>query len=366
MTTFEVLAWWWLPLALLAPLAWWRWWNPRRRAAVSYPSLGMLPTAGASIASRTRWIVPALRLCTVAAIALAIARPVFSTERTRVLVEGTALQLVVDRSGSMRALDFTVGGKSVDRLDALKAVVRTFVAGGDGMAGRPNDLIGLITFARFADGLSPLTLDHDWTLEALAKTQPVSDRSEDGTAIGEAVALGVERLRDAMRNAPTGEGRNPIRSAAIVLLTDGENNAGDIDPLVAADLAASYGITIYAIGVGTRGTAPYPVGTDPFGRAIIRNVPVTIDEKLLTEMAQRTGGAYFRATDTDSLRRIYETIDTLEKTTTEQRRLTRHRDLAVSSFTLAGITWPPILAAAAALLILEVLLASTRYRSIQG
>ncbi|MBU3728872.1 MAG: VWA domain-containing protein [Phycisphaerales bacterium] len=351
---------------MLAPLAWWRWWSPRRRASVAYSALSTLPNAGSGIALRTRWIVPALRAGAIALVAVGIARPVFSTERTRVLVEGTALQLVVDRSGSMRALDFTVAGRQVDRLDALKAVVRTFVAGGDGMAGRPNDLIGLITFARFADGLSPLTLDHDWTLEALAKTQPVSDRSEDGTAIGEAVALGVERLRDAMRNAPSGDGRNPIRSAAIVLLTDGENNAGDIDPRVAADLAASYGITIYAIGVGTRGTAPYPVGTDPFGRPIIRNVPVTIDEALLTDMAERTGGAYFRATDTDSLRRIYETIDTLEKTTTEQRRLTRHRDLAVSSFTLAGVTWPPVLAAAAALLLLEVLLASTRYRSIQG
>jgi Ca-activated chloride channel family protein len=366
MTTFQVLQWWWLALALLAPLAWWRWWSPRRRATVAFPSLGMVPPAGAGFAVRTRWVVPALRFAAIALIAVAVARPVFSTERTRVLVEGTALQLVVDRSGSMRALDFTVGGKPADRLDALKAVVRTFVAGGDGMPGRPNDLVGLITFARYADGLSPLTLDHDWTLEALAKTQPVSDRAEDGTAIGEAVALGVERLRDAMRNAPAGDGRNPIRSAAIVLLTDGENNAGDIDPLVAADLAASYGITIYAIGVGTRGTAPYPVGADPFGRPIIRNVPVTIDEKLLTEMADRTGGAYFRATDTDSLRRIYETIDRLEKTTTEQRRLTRHRDLAVSPFTAAGITWPPVLAAAAALLLLELLLASTRYRSIQG
>ena len=366
MTTFQLLDWWWLPLALLAPLAWWRWWNPRRRASVAYSSIGILPSAASGVASRVRWIVPALRGCAIAVIAVAIARPVFSTERTRVLVEGTALQLVVDRSGSMRALDFTVGGRSVDRLEALKAVVKTFVAGGDGMPGRPNDLIGLITFARFADGLAPLTLDHDWTLEALAKTKPVSDRSEDGTAIGEAVALGVERLRDAMRNAPGGEGRNPIRSAAIVLLTDGENNAGDVEPLVAADLAASYGITIYAIGVGTRGTAPYPVGTDPFGRPVIRNVPVTIDEKLLTEMAERTGGAYFRATDTDSLRRIYETIDALEKTTTEQRRLTRHRDLAVSSFTFAGVTWPPMLAAAMALLLLEATLAATRFRSIQG
>lgn len=150
-------------------------------------------------------------------------------------------------------------------------------------------------------------------VDVLNKIQPAQEHSEDGTAIGEAVALGVERLRDAMKNAPIEKGRQPIQSAAIILLTDGENNAGDIDPRVAADLAATYGIKIYAIGVGTRGNAPFPVGTDPFGQQIMRNVPVTIDEVLLKDLAKRTGGEYFRATDTSTLKAIYDQIDKLEK-----------------------------------------------------
>jgi len=174
----------------------------------------------------------------------------------------------------------------------------------------------------------------------------------------------VERLRDAMTNAPKDGGRQPIESAAIVLLTDGENNAGDVDPRVAADLAKTYGIKIYAIGVGSKGSAPFPVGTDPFGKPVIRNIPVNIDEDLLKDMAARTGGEYFRATDTDSLRAIYTQIDALEKTKTEQRRSMLYTDLAVQAGSWKGWSLPPLLALAALLLAAEMLLTHTRLRTL--
>ena len=364
MSSLQWLSWWYLPLMLLAPLALWRFASPRRRSRILFSSSALASAAGTSWVVRTRWIVPALRVVSIAVIAICIARPVLSHQRTKVFVEGAALQFVVDRSGSMRALDFEVNGKRADRLDAVKDVARRFVLGGQGLSGRPDDLVGLIVFARFADGLSPLTLDHSYAVDALDKVAPADDAAEGGTAIGDGVALGVERLRDAMKHASTADGRDPIRSAAIILLTDGENNAGGVDPRVAADLAASYGIKIYAIGVGTRGMAPMPVGTDPFGREVIRNVPVSIDEDLLREMAATTGGKYFRATDSESLAAIYQEIDTLEKAKTEQRQSFHYTELAVQPFRFAGGVVPPLLLGALILLTVELGLSATRYRSV--
>lgn len=367
MTTYQTLAPWFLPLMLLAPIALWRFLSPSRRVRIGYSSAMLLRSTRPSLALRIRWIVPALRAVAIALLALCLARPVIANQQTKVFVEGAALQFVVDRSGSMRALDFEVDGARADRIAAVKMVGKEFILGDavrGGLKGRPDDLIGLITFARYADSLSPLTLDHGYVIDALNEMRPADDQSESGTAIGDAVALGVDRLRDAMKNAPTVGGSQPIRSAAIILMTDGENNAGDLDPKTAADLAASYGIKIYAIGVGTHGTAPFPVGVDPFGRQQIRQVPVTIDEKLLTEMASRTGGAYFRATDTESLRAIYDQIDKMEKTKTEQRQAMHYTDLAVQSFRLGGFTIPALLGGVLIVLAAELLLSSTRFRTL--
>lgn len=364
MTSFQTLAWWFLPLVLLAPLALWRFLAPRRRVRIGYSATALLASAGTTTVVRLRWIVPALRGAAIALLAVCLARPVIANQQTKVFVEGAALQFVVDRSGSMRALDFELDGERTDRLEAVKSVCRAFIQGDGDLAGRSEDLVGLITFARFADSLSPLTLDHGYVVDALSKMRTASDPAEDGTAIGEAVALGVERLRDAMKNAPNDTGRQSIKSAAIILLTDGENNAGDIEPRVAADLAKTYGIKIYAIGVGTRGTAPFPMGNDPFGRQMIRNVPVSIDEPLLKDMAARTGGAYFRATDTKSLQAIYEEIDLLEKTKTEQRQSMHYTDLAVASFRFRGFDVPALLLVALLLLAIESGLTSTRFRSL--
>ena len=261
--------------------------------------------------------------------------------------------MLVDRSSSMQALDFTLAGRPVDRLTAVKSVGRDFIEGGDGLTGRPDDLIGLITFAGYADSLCPLTLDHDHVLQVLNSVRLAERQDEDGTAIGDAIALAVERLRDL-------EGRKESKSRIMILLTDGENTAGDLDPEVAAEIAKTYGIKIYTIGVGTRGFAKIPVQF--MGRTVLRDVPVNIDEDTLRAVARATGGEYFRATDTDSLVKIYETIDSLEKTRTEQRRYRQFDDFATDRFRLAGLTMPPLLVVPLVLLGLDLLLAGTRLR----
>ena len=275
----------------------------------------------------------------------------------------------------MRALDFSLRGKQTDRLEAIKAVARDFVLGGSAVVasgelkGRPNDLVGLATFCRFADGLCPLTLDHDHLIQSLEKVQ-FAARDEDGTAIGDGLALGVERLKDVRVRAfdlndpttPTGDGTT-VKSRVIILLTDGENTAGDIEPIDAAKLAQSYGIRVYTIGVGTNGFAPLPI-EDPFGGRFIQQVPVTIDEPLLRSVAEQTGGKYFRATDTASLSSIYAEIDRLERTETESRRYLEYADFAVESVRLGSVRLPPILGVALLLVTLDLLLIATRFRSL--
>ncbi len=208
--------------------------------------------------------------------------------------------------------------------------------------------------------MSPLTLDHAHVADAIDGIGIATDRREDGTAIGDAIALAVERLRELDDRAD--ESGRRIKSRVIVLLTDGENNAGDIDPETAAEIAGAFDVRIYTIGVGSDGVAPMPA-RDPFGRQIMMRQRVSIDEATLTRVAEATGGRYFRATDTDSLRDIYAAIDELEKTTTEQRRYRLYRDLAVSSLDLGPLTIPPLLLVAFALLGLEQLLVHTRFRT---
>ncbi len=351
---------WWLLLLLAVPLAWWPVVRRRSRASMAFPSVAPLRAAGTGFVARTRHLPLVLRTLALALLAVCIARPIKANEQTRAWVEGIAMELVVDRSSSMLAMDFEVGGKRADRLVALKDVATRFVLGGGGLKGRPGDLIGLIAFARFADSVCPLTLDHDYLADVLDGVEVAGVRAEDGTAIGEAVALAAERLRDAIDRA--GDLPKP-KSKAVVLFTDGENNAGEIDPMTAAEVCRTYGIKIYAVGMGTIGTAPYPVQT-PFGRTQLVPQPVKIDEKLLTQMAELTGGRYFRATDSTSLESIYETIDRLERTTTEQRRYLQFRDLAVEGTDVAGIRVPALLLVAFLLAATDVLLSQTRWRTL--
>ncbi|MDA1007695.1 MAG: VWA domain-containing protein [Planctomycetota bacterium] len=361
--SISFLAW---PFLLLLPVALVPWIHYLRKSSIpaAVHSRGELfSVMPMSWRGRTRWILPLTRSVAIAIVIVALARPAIANQETKTFVEGAAIELVVDRSGSMLAEDFNIGGKRVDRLTAIKHVAGQFIRGGEGLAGRPNDLIGLVLFARFADSATPLTMDHDHLLTILSAMQAAQEQSEQGTAIGDAAALGVERLRDAMESANR-DGHERVKSGALILMTDGENNAGDTDPLVAAQLAKTLGVHIYTVGVGTRGTAPFPVH-DLRGRVLgYQQQPVTIDEELLTSMAESSGGKYFRATDTASLSRIYQAIDALEKTRVEQRVHILYRDLAVQGFSMAGRDWPPLLVLAAACLVLELLLASTQYRQI--
>jgi Ca-activated chloride channel homolog len=190
---------------------------------------------------------------------------------------------------------------SVDRLAVVKQVFRDFIAGGRFGEGRTDDLVGLIAFARYADSLCPLTLDHGNLLTILEDLEIVTEREEDGTAVGEGLALAVERLRE-----------HPATSKVVILLTDGVNNVGDIDPLQAADLAIANGIKVYSIGAGKTGYAPFPVQA-PGGRTVLRRASVKIDERTLQAVAERTGGRYFHATNAEGLSAVVKEIGELER-----------------------------------------------------
>ncbi|MFZ4751000.1 MAG: VWA domain-containing protein [Phycisphaerales bacterium] len=363
--TFHPSSWW---LLVLLPLALLPLWRARRaaRATVRFSALHAVDHAPRGRMTRLRATLPLLRAAALACLVIALARPVLPNESTRTLVEGVAIELVVDRSDSMRALDFQLDDKPANRLDALKDVATRFIKGGEGFAGRPNDLVGIIAFAGKSDSMVPLTLDHDVTVEALAQIDFPTQQSEMGTAIGDAVALGVDKLKDAADRANR-DGRARIKSRVLLLFTDGESNAGELSPQEATALAQSTDVRIYAVGLGTKGFANVPVQT-PFGTRMQR-VPVSIDEKTLTEMATATGGRYFRATDSDSLRQIYETIDALEKSGIEESKRTRYRELAVEGFAVAppllgALQLPGFAAIALILLAVETLLACTRLRSL--
>ncbi|MHC5024733.1 MAG: VWA domain-containing protein [Planctomycetota bacterium] len=354
----------WLLLVLLVlPLLWWRWAGRRTRSAITFSSIEPLAASGRSWAVRLRWLVPALRSGALGLLIVCVARPQRPNERTRIFTEGVAIQLVVDRSGSMLAMDFELDHRATSRVEVVKKVVTEFVVGSDDLPGRPDDLIGLITFATFADSVCPLTLDHGHLLEAVAQSR-VSDNEQDrATAIGDAVALGVERLGAL---ADRGDVRidRQITGRVMILLTDGESNAGDIDPITAAEMAAAFDIRIYTIGAGTdQAFAPVPA-IDPFGRRTTRRVPVSIDEETLREMAERTGGRYFRATDSRSLRDIYAQIDRLERTEIEQRRYTDYEEMAVQPVSIESLRLPPLLPIVFVLLAIEITLSQTRLRTI--
>ena len=217
--------------------------------------------------------------------------------------------LAVDVSGSMLAEDFTMGNQRASRLEAVRSVVREFVAD------RPQDRIGLVLFAARPYTQAPLTLDHGWLLQNLERAK--IGMLEDGTAVGSALATAVNRLEP-----------SPAKSKIVVLLTDGQSNAGKVAPLQAAQAAKTLGIRVYTIGAGTRGVAPFPA-TDLFGNKVYRPMQVDIDEDTLKKIADETGARYFRATDTQSLKSIYAEIDQLEKSPSEEPRYTDYEEMAL-------------------------------------
>lgn len=275
--------------------------------ALVFSSISVAKSISGNRKARPGRLLGLLRLTAIGLIIIAMARPQWGNTTTEVEASGIDILLAVDISGSMEARDFTLNGQAANRLDVVKSVVAKFIKE------RPNDRIGLIAFAGRPYMVCPLTLDHDWLqlrLESL-KTGMV----EDGTAIGSAIASGVNRLRD--RNS---------KSRIQILLTDGMNNAGKVSPLTAAEAAETLGIKVYTIGAGTRGEAPMPV-QDQFGRKRLMRVKVDIDEDTLRKVAETTGAAYFRATDTKSLEKIYGEINAMETTTRTIKHFSRYREL---------------------------------------
>ncbi|NOX57791.1 MAG: VWA domain-containing protein [Planctomycetes bacterium] len=356
-----------LVLLGLVPLIWWRWRRQHRHAAIRFSSLENLRQQGRTWAVRVRFIIPLLRTFAVIIMVVCLARPQKGDEETRIVSEGIAIQLLVDRSGSMRALDFHIDGERVNRLEAIKSVATQFVQGEKdaGLAGRADDLIGMITFAAYADSRCPLTLDHAYLIDTLQQTKLIARedaREEDGTAIGDAIALGVLRMKD-MTKRREALSTNRIKSKVLVLLTDGEQTKGDLTPQQGADLAKAEGIKIYTIGVGSRGVVPVPT-IDPFGREELGKAEFPLDETTLTEVAETTGGEYFRATNTETLRNIYARIDELEKTATEEKRYLQHAEMATQWVSIGTWNYPPLLLLALACLAVEVLLVNTRFRKV--
>lgn len=298
------------------------------RAAVQISSIRGVESASKTPSYYLRHIPFVLRLCVVSLIVVAMARPQSSEDRTNVNAEGIDIVMALDISSSMLARDF-----QPDRLVAAKDISSKFILE------RPTDRIGLVVFAGEAFTQSPITTDHVSLVNLLNQIQ--SGMIQDGTAIGNGLATAVNRLKES--DAP---------SKVIVLLTDGVNNSGQIDPTSAADIAAEFGIRVYTIGVGTEGVAPYPA-YDAWGNIVFQNAKVEIDEAILRGISEKTGGKYFRATDNTKLTEIYSEINKLEKAKVE-----------VENFTKFSEVFHPFLLLALGLLILELICRYVIFRQI--
>ncbi len=304
---------WFLWLLLFAPIVFLL--GLRPTSLLRFSSAALLQGTFRSARQQLSFVPALLLTFAFVTLVIALARPRTPQRETKVTREGIAIMAVVDLSSSMDARDMVEDDLSFNRLSAVRDVFVDFVEGTDQTAGRgrPDDLIGMVTFARYADSLCPLTLDHGNLINMVKDLEIVSRQDEDGTALGDGLGLAVERLR-----------RSKAESRVAILLTDGVTNAGVIDPLKAAELAAENDIKVYCIGVGTQGMAPVPVN-GVFGPQLVAQ-PVEIDEKTLKEIAQKTSGAYFRAVDKDALAEIYREIDRLERTEVSEVRYLQYSE----------------------------------------
>ncbi len=284
-------------------------WRGRRGpvAAVEYSDVGLARDVARRTRSRIGGIVWLLPIVGAALMIVGLARPQRTHSRTEVTVNGIDIVLGLDVSGSMQALDFSVNHTPVNRIAVVKSVVSRFIDE------RPNDRIGLIAFAAYPYIVSPLTLDHDWLQQNLERVDV--GVSDDGTAIGSAIAAAVNHLRT-----------TAAKSKVVILLTDGVNNSGKISPLAAAEAARALGVKVYTIGVGVRGKAPIPV-RDESGRIHIVMDSVDVDEKTLQAVADETGARFYRATDTDSLEKIYGQINGYETSAQSVQRFEHVEEL---------------------------------------
>lgn len=316
-----------LYLLILIPVLviWYVWRGTKQYATLQVSDGTMLADTPKSLRLHFRHLPFVLRLAALSALIVAIARPQSSSSGTNMTIEGIDIVLALDVSGSMLARDL-----KPDRLEASKNVAMDFIKG------RPGDRIGLVIFSGETFTQVPLTTDHSIILNMFKGIK--SGMIKDGTAIGDGLATSVNRLRD-----------SKAISKVIILLTDGVNNAGSVDPLTAAEIAKVFGVRVYTIGAGSYGTAPYPVQT-PFG-VQLRDVEVEIDEALLKQIADQTGGNYYRATSNQRLEEIYKEIDALEKS-----------KIDVTEFSRKHEEFLPILLLALLFIIAEFLLKQTILR----
>lgn len=333
---------WLLLLLLLIPIL--AYFRGKRgpTAALTFSSTSSLRSLGKTSAARAGKFLRSLLLLALALLVVALARPQLGKSLTEVEASGIDIMLVLDVSQSMLTKDFSVGGDRATRIDAIREVTRQFIEA------RPNDRIGIIAFAGHPYVISPMTLDHDWLLQNLERVR--TGLVEDGTAIGSAIASAANRLND-----------KRSKSRVIVLLTDGENNAGKVPPTTAAEAVKALQIRFYAIGAGINGIAPAPVFdprtgrpyTDMFGNIMYQNQKVQFNEAGLKEVARIADGQFFRATDTKSLEQIFRDIDKLEKTTVAVKKYRQYRDL-----------FPVCIMAGCGLLLAQLLLSQTIWKKL--
>jgi Ca-activated chloride channel family protein len=295
---------------------------------VLFSNVAVLRTLPRTFIQRLAKLVPYLLYVGIALWIAALARPQFGEEEYRVRSEGIALLICIDRSSSMAARDFTINGQHVLRLDVVKQTLRDFIQGNGSLSGRADDMIGLLAFGGYVDALCPLTFDHATLLDMLDQIQlpiqvaqdenqvDISLPAEEGaTAIGDALAMAADRLRE-----------SGAKSKVILFLSDGDQTFGLLSPMEGAEIAQTFGIKIYTMGIGSNGEAPYLV-TDGFGRQQTVMYQVSMDEAVLEDVAEFTGGKYFNARNTKALEEIYAEIDQLEKTIHEGRVYTQYAEL---------------------------------------
>jgi len=298
---------WFLVLLLLIPLLAYLKGYTGGVPAVVFSSISPLKTLGKSAESKAGDFMTGLNYLGLALLIIALARPRQGTTVNHIEASGIDIMICLDVSGSMLMEDYNIGGQRASRIDTVKEVTRKFIEG------RPNDRIGIIAFGGQPYIVSPLTLDHDWLFQNLDRVQ--IGLVKDSTAIGSAIAAAANRLKD-----------RPVKSKVIILLTDGENNAGKISPETAAEAAKMLGLKFYAIGAGTNDEAPYPV-QDSFGRKRYITTKVPFNEAGLKKVTQIANGKYYRAADTESLDNIFADIDKLEKSKAAVTYFKNYRDL---------------------------------------
>lgn len=345
-----------IPLAILIFVLEFR----RPRASIVFSDVSQLRSLPKTFVQYVSFFVPWFFYLGTFLLIVALARPQSGKEEYRIRSEGIAMMMCVDRSGSMKAVDFKIDGQRVNRLQAVKKTFRDFVLGttsvsGVSLPGRKDDMIGLLAFGGYVDAYCPLTLDHATLVEMLDQIQipePIFDRrgnmlaeeliqEESLTAIGDALAQAVERIKD-----------TKAKSKVIILLSDGDQTFGTLLPKEGAEAAKAFGIKIYTIGIGSTGTVPV-VLTNRLGQQITMNQNLVIDEDSLREVAETTGGLYFNAKNTQALERVYAEIDKLEKTEHEGRIYTEYTEL---------FRWP--LLWGLSLVLVNLVLANMRFRRI--